>query len=201
MSISNPITRLPVKGNGTQINTDLIEAGLRELEVWDSRMQAFAKSEGRADANWIWPKLHRACAFWEKLRRRKLRTFQYMVHGVDPFLHNKRIALPVAQVMVAAGYPYCMDKSKKCVMLWKLAKVPDSALHPYQLPNVSVFKQMIDVAIQHSIDTGTDGRIMLHAAQAGGQDLMDSYSGIGLLPVPRNVSILTNNQPLRLPAN
>lgn len=193
MIIKNPIQELLIRNGGT-VATELIAADPDDLMQWHLQVQPFViKEKRKPDAGWNWPLRHKGAVWYEEIRGRHVHLYQYLVIGTD--LRGQPAAIPVGQVMLSCGFEYCMDRTKKCVLLWLLAGAPREAQKAYGLPDTKILKPLIDVAIQCSIELGFEGRIMLHADKGGGQNLMDQYIAIGLKSVPKVVTIY------RLPLN
>jgi hypothetical protein len=75
--------------------------------------------------------------------------------------------VPIAQMILSAGYPFLADKTLRSVYLWYLAAAPESYLSNFRIPKVRVLPYLLDTAIQVSFQLGFEGRICLHAASSG----------------------------------
>ena len=100
--------------------------------------------------------------------------------------------VPIAQMILSAGYPFLADKTLRSVYLWYLAATPESYLSNFRIPEVRVLPYLLDTAIQVSFQLGFEGRICLHAAFSGTNydaALFSKYVQAGLTPLPANMPL------------
>jgi len=155
--------------------------------VWHGVVQPHidAAAEPRADKGWDWRILRTMFPLAEVLRRR--RCYGYSVFALDR--HNMVSAAPVGMVLLIERYPYLANPSQDSTFVWFLSAAPAEALKSFDGIPLSLGGVLLDIAITTSINTGTEGRIALHCAPAGGPRLLKFYEKNGLARLPEAIAL------------
>lgn len=108
-----------------------------------------------------------------------------MVIGVE---HRERVCL-CAMILMVDRYPYLLDRKLSSVFVWYVTRAPDSALveqlgvGPDRLPK-KLMTIALDTAVTRSFNLSLRGRVGLHAASEGGDELVGKYLSMGMLQYP-----------------
>lgn len=92
-------------------------------------------------------------------------------------------------ILMVERYPYLLDRKLSSVFVWYVTRAPDSALMeqlgvgPARLPRM-LMTLALDCAVTRSFNLSLRGRVGLHAASEGGDDLVGKYLSMGMLRLP-----------------
>lgn len=164
--------RLPLRGGKLFIDVDIYEGRLADAQTWDWHVQPHLRGTERLDAEWDWPWLFSKSVLIEAARGRRVSLQCVNVPN------SEGVSVPLGLMLLSEGYPALDGTSQESVFLWYLSSAPGAALAKmgvrYAKPNL-VLHALIDTAIQRSYELGYDGRVGLHAAPRGGDDLYCRY--------------------------
>jgi hypothetical protein len=160
---------------------------------WHENVQPSIDSsdEIRADKGWRWPRIFAT-------RRLAARLLLQRPTGLVAGVVRNREFLPTCMLLLVEAYPYLLDPSEGSAFVWYATRCPDDVLQralrtgPEQVPK-RLMEITIDLAVTHSYNLMLQGRLGLHAAQEGGQDLRRKYEQLGLIrfdrskPLPRGI--------------
>jgi hypothetical protein len=166
------LSRLPVRGGSSFIDIQVHEGAVAEARLWHAVVQPHIRASGRLDACWQWPMLYKRWQFFERTFGRNA-----SLQCID-ILNDEGKMVPLAIMLLSEGYPSLDHRSQRCVFLWYLAAAPAVALRAMGLKHqkpMLVLRAIVDVAIQCSFRQGYDGRVGLHAALAGRDELYRKY--------------------------
>lgn len=172
--VSKLVTR-----DDVQLHVAVVVSDAKGTWEWHKKVQPYVRD--RIDGKWNWPKNYYTSALVERLRFRSIALFQ--IRADKPLGGS----FPVAQILLADGYPFICDPKKTSVFIWYLAAAPDGVLKAAGIPaGLKTLRALVDVGIQFSFMSGYEGRVSLHAARSTNPDadlqLFNQYRHIGLLP-------------------
>jgi len=184
----NHISRAPTK-SGVSLPVRITELTVEWTRRWHRWVQPFVNAvEGpQADKGWRWPLKWAETLLVGSLFGQPPRGF---VVGVQP---DERSFVPCIIMSMVEDYPYLPDHTKSSLFVWFLSRAPDAylrtALHAGTDAIPKLLMQIaVDVAITHSFQLGMDGRIGLHAAPAGEDQLVRKYQhDCGMMQLPEDV--------------
>jgi hypothetical protein len=168
----------------------LVRATKREdTRFWDRyvRRHVRACDPPRADHEWRWRRILGSAGLVARVLGQEPTGFTLGVEyaELDAFV-------PCAMVFLAGRFPAVDDPSVDSVFLWFVASAPrsflDEALPPELKPG-RLGEAALDIAVTHSLNNGLDGRIGLHADEAGGDTLLDWYQARGLTSLAREAPL------------
>lgn len=185
------ITRLPLPDTAALLPVAIERVDADAAHYWDQTVGPAIRDLRREDAKWKWANLYYGLGLLEKLSSRRVSLFQAFAGNAQGN------AVPLATMLLSAGYPFCANKSQPSVFLWFLASAPKELLASLGVPRPDLIgTALVDAAVQHSIACGYDGRLMLHAAAKGTQP-----RNTGLLKYYRDATRLRRvPQAIRLPS-
>lgn len=188
----NHFKKAPVK-NKAPIKVVLAHA--KDGGDWDKHIRPVirAKNPGRTAFRWKWivkylPYGTRIAFGWAAKRYTALKA-------MTPGANN--VAALSGLIAMVEGVQYPLE-NKKCLYVWFLESAPDTYITGKGADLVPKSGEaLLDAAIVTSIKAGFEGRLLLHADPAGGQDLLDYYTHFGLKSVdpslPINIRRATND--------
>ncbi|NHZ44303.1 hypothetical protein [Massilia aquatica] len=182
------LSRLPLRGSASFIDIDIREGTMIDAQNWHAVVQPHINTQQRIDALWDWPALYTNCMVLEAGLGRKV-----SLQCIDiPNAHGESV--PLAMMLLSVGYPALDGSYNGSVFLWYLAAAPGAALTAmgvlYQKPML-ILQALIDTAIQLSSEQGYDGRVALHAAQAGKHELYCKYRDDARMLTLRHNAVLS----------
>jgi hypothetical protein len=156
----------------------------RHIQPWIDR-----QSGARADRGWRWPRIYATTHLvGSAFRQKPVGLIAAVIRG-DWFM-------PVAMAVLVEAYPHLPDPTLEAVFLWYATRCPDEVIEmalkvdadavPKRLMEITV-----DMAITHSFNASLRGRVGLHAAREGGQELAEKYASFGMLRLPRTHALPT----------
>jgi hypothetical protein len=154
----------------------------RDALWWDARLgPKHAKIRGRADRWWAWSVLLPMCHLVQLAKKRYCRPLVTWARADDGRF------LRAGMSILIESYPYLdVGKSAQSYFVWFISAAEPGVLksefgisHPPALARV-----LLDNAIVLSQNSGLEGRTGLHAAEAGGDALVNLYEHCGLLRLP-----------------
>lgn len=99
--------------------------------------------------------------------------------------------MPVAMAILVENYPHLPDATMRAVFLWYATRCPDNVMQlgldtaPDSIPK-RLMEISVDLAVTHSFNKDTRGRVGLHAAAEGGAELCRKYASFGMMRLPRD---------------
>ncbi|MFZ5442277.1 MAG: hypothetical protein ACOZQL_19875 [Myxococcota bacterium] len=144
----------------------------------------------RADARWRWSGAN-------------ISTQLAMILGTssrqDPMRYALCVVLPEGLVpvgMLLLAERFFWPEQDPLVFVWYLSTAPDEALINFGVKQLrGTGSILIDHAVCRSFFLGFDGRVLLHAAERGGDSLVAWYQGLGFRRVPKEQEISTFRTP------
>lgn len=149
----------------------------RYVQPWVDR-----SSDTRADKGWRWPRLFATTHLIGN-------TFRQRPVGLVAGVVRRNEFMPVAMALLVEAYPHLPDPSKESVFLWYATRCPDDVIRialkvtPDKLPK-RLMEITVDLAVTHSFNAGQSGRVGLHAAAEGGEELCGKYASFGMIRLP-----------------
>lgn len=172
--------------SGELVPIRVTEMTLTHARWWQESVQPSidGSAEVRADQGWRWPRIY---ATGKLMAGMLLQRPMGLVAGVV----LKRGFLPACMVFVVEAYPYFLDHRMESVFVWYATRCPDQVLaKAMRVAADAVPKRLmeitIDLAITHSYNLMLRGRVGLHAASEGGDDLCRKYESLGLIRLDSN---------------
>jgi hypothetical protein len=156
---------------------------------WDRKIGPHHLSiTGRADRFWEWSVLLPACTLIQKAKGRQCRALVVWAKA-----DNQKF-VRAGMSMFIQRYPYLdVRQPSDAEFIWFISGADPAVLaskfgisHPPSLARV-----FIDMGIVLSQNVGTEGRIGLHAALAGGESLLNVYSRCELEQLPATAPLPT----------
>jgi hypothetical protein len=154
----------------------------RDAFWWDARLgPTHAQMVSRADRFWSWSVLLPLCHLVQRAKRRYCRPL--VIWGRTDNGRFLRVGLSI----LIEAYPYLdVEHPGESHFVWFMSaadpRVLTSQFGMSQPPALG--RLLLDNAIVLSQNAGLGGRIGLHAAAAGGADLLTVYERCGLLRLP-----------------
>jgi hypothetical protein len=176
------VCRAPTR-SGRPAELRVTEMTLSHVRWWNSHVQPIIdRDPERADRGWNWLLYVSFATLVDELLFR--RPAGYTVGLVARELG---CLIPCALVQVMGRFPGLDDHDKTGAFVWFLSTAPDEALRTvpgYPLSKKQLPKRLgsiaLDVAITHSLNRPTRGRLALYADEAGGKLLVDWYRSRGM---------------------
>jgi hypothetical protein len=159
----------------------------RDALWWDSRLgPKHAKIRSRADRLWAWSVLLPMCHLVQLAKKRYCRPLVTWARADDGRF------LRAGMSILIENYPHLeVGKPAQSYFVWFISAAEPGVLmsefglsHPPALARV-----LLDNAIVLSQNSGLEGRMGLHAAEAGGDALVNLYSHCGLLQLPGSAAL------------
>jgi len=180
------ITKLP--GPSGMLKVKVKPLNFRHCRWWDKNVQCHIDSsfKDRADNGWNWPLIYIMT---------KLSTLRYPVYGFSILAKSnanslKEEYLPIGMAIVVRNYPYLNDHEKKSSFLWFLSSLPKSLFANLGLDSYkAVGRGVIDSVLCDAFKNWLLGVVSLHADPAGGDDLLNWYSSIGMEQIDKDIDI------------
>jgi hypothetical protein len=172
--------------SGEFVPIRVTEMTLKHARWWQEHVQPYIddSAEARADQGWRWPRIYAT-------RKLVAGTLLQRPTGLVAGVILKQEFIPVCMVLMVEAYRYLRDPSLESVFVWYATRCPDHVLRnrmrvaPDGVPK-RLMEITIDLAITHSYNLMLRGRIGLHAASEGGDDLCAKYESFGLIRLDRN---------------
>lgn len=159
--------------------TDMIA---RDARWWDARMGPHhVRIAARADRLWSWVGLLPACHLIQLSKGRQCRPLVVWARA------DNGQFLRVGMSILIERYPNVdINAPGDANFVWFMSAADkDVLVRHFQMSNPpSLGRVLLDNAIVLSMGAGLLGRIGLHAAAAGGKNLLDVYARCGLLRLP-----------------
>jgi hypothetical protein len=148
----------------------------QDAAFWDMHVQPsiLGSREKRADRYWSWNVLRQIFPLSQRVRNRRCLA-------LTTFVANRAgDAIPAAMHLFIERYPHLdVRESMPAILVWFISAASDDALLALDVAvPPSLGRICIDTAIVASMNLQTEGRIGLHCARAGGEELMDFYTRI-----------------------
>jgi hypothetical protein len=154
----------------------VIEANIRDAVTWHELVQPYIDADkSRLDRGWDWVKFLLLAELVEEIFGRQVAYIQIVCPAP-----GTETLIPIAQMIVSSGYPFVAKRTERSEFVWWLTAAPETFLANHGIQPLSTLKGLIDTAIQLSAMEGFEGRIGLHADPAGGTDLLEKYTHVGL---------------------
>ncbi len=154
----------------------------RDAFWWDARLgPTHAQMASRTDRFWSWSVLLPLCHLIQRTKRRYCRPLVIWART------DKGRFLRVGLSILIEAYPYLdVERPGESHFVWFMSaadpRVLRSEFGMSQPPALG--RLLLDNAIVLSQNAGLGGRIGLHAATAGGEELLTVYERCGLLRLP-----------------
>jgi hypothetical protein len=171
------------------VDLKMTDMGAADAAWWDARLGPHhVKIETRADRFWPWSALLPMCHLVQLAKRRYCRPLVIWART------DSGRFLRVGMSIFIETYPY-LDVSTRAdsVFVWFISSAEPTVLrenfgmsHPPALGRV-----LLDNAIVLSQNAGLAGRIGLHAARAGGSQLLRIYQNCGLIRLSEDMPLPT----------
>jgi len=169
-------TKAPVRGNKAKL-VDIVvaRADSHDIQFWDSEMvpRNIKHSPGRADVKWKWQNILALAATQDAQGR------PYEFYAIST-PNSEGEWIRAAMMMIICPHPHIAPNSDDgSAFVWFLAAAETKSLTDEKIKvsePPSLGRVMIDTAIVHSLGCGYAGRIGLHAAPAGGPELLSFYA-------------------------
>jgi hypothetical protein len=159
---------------------------LAHARWWDRYVQPWIdrSEETRADKGWRWPRIFATThLIGTAFRQGPVGLVAGAVQG-DRFM-------PVAMAILVESYPHLPDATLRSVFLWYATRCPDNVIQiglqaaPELIPK-RLMEITVDLAVTHSFNKLTNGRVGLHAAAEGGEELCRKYDSFGMMRLPHD---------------
>lgn len=160
----------------------------QDAAFWDTHIQPYIvrAEEIRADRYWSWNVLRQVFPLSQRVKNRRCLALTTFVAS------RAGDAVPAAMHLFIERYPH-LDAAvgRAATLVWFISAAPDEALLALDVAvPPSLGRICIDNAIVASMNLGMDGRIGLHCARAGGDELMEFYAkGCRLINLPIGVKL------------
>jgi hypothetical protein len=148
---------------------------------WDARIGARHAFMRRADRYWTWTILLPVLQLIQLRKRRFCRALVLWARADNGGFVRSGMS------MFIEDYPYLgSSTAKSSEFVWFISAAdPEVLATNFRMTRApSLARIMLDMGIVLSQNAGFSGRIGLHAATAGGEDLLNLYSHCGLLRLP-----------------
>lgn len=167
------------------VDVRMTDMEARDAAWWDARVGAkLVRMSTRADRFWAWSVLLPMCHLVQLAQRRYCRALVIWARA-----DNGRF-LRVGMSILIESYPY-LDATENAdsYFVWFISGAgPDVLKSDFQMSHPPVLGRLfLDNAIVLSQRAASAGRIGLHAAQAGGEGLIELYENCGLQRLPEYV--------------
>lgn len=141
----------------------------------------------RTDRAWLWSSMLPACQLTQKLKHRTSRGV--VVHALAD--NGKYVRSGMMIVIEDYFHLDVLDPGEACFAWFISVAEKDQMIERFQMSNPpSLVQVMIDIALVYSFNSDYDGRVGLHAAARGGDDLMMIYSQkCGLLQLDERAAL------------
>jgi hypothetical protein len=175
--------------SGISVGIRVTSMTLNHARWWHQYVQPWIDRsvDARADRGWRWPRIFATTQMIGNMLGQRPVGLVAGVVQRDEFM-------PVAMAMLVEAYPHLPDPSKQSVFLWYATRCPDQVMQmglkttsdavPKRLMEITV-----DMAITHSFNKRYAGRVGLHAAKEGGEELCSKYATLGMIRLPAKHSL------------
>ncbi len=172
--------------SGELLPIRVTEMTLKHAAWWHENVQpSIDRSDKiRADKGWRWPRI-------VATRRLAAGLLLQRPTGLVAGVLRNREFLPVCMLLLVEAYPYFADPDQESVFVWYATRCPDDVLQralrarPDRVPK-RLMEITLDLAVTHSYNLMLQGRLGLHAAREGGEDLCRKYEQLGLNRLDRS---------------
>jgi hypothetical protein len=176
-SRANPAVQVPLR------ITDMSAA---DAWWWDTNMGPHhVRKPQRADRWWTWSVLLPACHLIQLAKHRYCRPLVVWAPIDDGRFMRVAMSIQIER------YPHLdiADPSDEC-FIWFISAAEPQVLTQHGMSNPpSLGRVLLDNAMVLSFHDGLEGRIGLHAAPPGGNDLLNLYRRCGLLQLPSSAAL------------
>jgi hypothetical protein len=149
---------------------------------WDTRLgPKHASMAARADRFWSWSVLLPLCHLVQRAKRRYCRPLVIWART------DSGRFLRVGMLIVIEAYPYLdVERPAESHFVWFMSGADAGVLtSEFGMSNPPALgRVLLDSAIVLSQNAGLAGRMGLHAAPSGGNDLLTVYDWLGLIRLP-----------------
>jgi hypothetical protein len=156
---------------------------LEQAAYWDRFIQPEIRQfPKRADYHWRWREFWAVLPLVQRLKGRSCVGWTTLV------ANDEREVVPAAMSLLIEHYPHLpVGTDQTSVFTWFIAAAPEAALQKRGVRHLpSLGRILVDTALVSSLALGTQGRMGLHCARAGGTRLYDFYlNKCGLMPMKR----------------
>lgn len=200
--LRNPIERLTTADARKDIGIEVVPMSLDLALRWDRRVQPLINGHyahatdhsdpkaTRADVGWNWERL---------LDWAAVHNFGRLPGGHGPALAMSIVVtshtdqFPIGMLTTVPQYRCSVaGASRQRAFAWFLADAPTEAYVWLGIPAVkNVALALLDCGIQASLDLGSDGALLLHAAPQGGTKLHRFYTRAGMARLPEGAPPIT----------
>jgi len=182
------VKRAPTAGGGT-IDLRVSDLDPTQALWWHSRVQPIIDEDpSRTDEDWNWLLFGPFTYAVGKVLRRRPAGYAVGVERQD-----SGAFVPCGLALLLGRNPAIEDHSKRSTFTWYLTTAPQSALlglPEYGLDDDRLPKALgsitLDVAVTHSFNHRSQGRVGLHADEKGGDALLEWYLSRGMTILPKD---------------
>jgi hypothetical protein len=159
----------------------------RDAAWWDTRIGSkHLRMTGRPDRYWPWSVFLPMCHLIELAHQRYCRALVSWARA------DNGLFVRVGMSMLIEGYPYLnATRNADSYFVWFISSAdPDVLKSDFQMSHPPALgRVLLDNAIVLSQHAGSGGRIGLHAAPAGGANLVQLYEKCGLMLLPQDAPL------------
>lgn len=179
--------------SGGRVAVDVVDLDLYMAKYWHKHIQPIInQNKSRTDCGWDWRKIYIGSTALGSAFRQSPDGLVIAINMAPKFA----ALVPVAMLQMANNYPHFMNHGERSSFVWYLTQAPVNVLRELKDPasglryftDDNIPKNLgslaLDCSIIMSLLEENDGRLGLHAAPQGGQDLIDWYEKKGMINVP-----------------
>lgn len=195
------VKQAPCK-NGELVPIHISRMTLQHVRWWHSTIQPVIDNmPDRADRNWNWILIAASSTFFGRFLFRR-------PSGITIGINVDRHFVPIALMQIVGKFPYFIDRKKKSVFIWYLAVAPFQALSKINEVEIDVDRLpkrlgsiALDTAVVYSMNHLREGRTSLHAAEEGGDKLLQWYVSRGMEIYPEDKKLHVGLRRLIFPSD
>lgn len=182
------VKRAPRKDGNGDVPIRILRMTLEHAYYWDRRIQPEIRkaNPARADRLWKWKAMWATFPLAQRLKGYNCLGWTILMPNDDDEIVTAGMALLIEDYPHLPAYT-----TKEAVFTWFIAAAPDDALKKQKVNAIPSLGQiLVDTALTSSYVLGTQGRIGLHCASAGGDRLYQFYlKKCGLMPIPQHAPL------------